>query len=63
VTGLAVMGHSLARTHALVHEHEHEGVTSTEFAARRGVDPLVIPGTHMTMPARPDTVAQALLSA
>jgi pimeloyl-ACP methyl ester carboxylesterase len=35
----------------------------TEFAARLGVDPLVIPGTHMTMLTTPDTVAEALLSA
>ncbi|WP_194894305.1 alpha/beta fold hydrolase [Catenulispora pinisilvae] len=35
----------------------------TEFAARLGVDPLVLPGTHMTMLTRPDTVAEALLSA
>lgn len=35
----------------------------TEIAARLGVDPLVIPGTHMTMLTRPDAVAEALLSA
>jgi hypothetical protein len=38
----------------------------TEFAARLGIDPLVIPRTHMTMLTMlttPDTVADALLSA
>ncbi|HEY4460448.1 MAG TPA: alpha/beta hydrolase [Pseudonocardiaceae bacterium] len=34
----------------------------TEFAARLGVDPLVIPGNHLTMLTSPDTVADALLS-
>lgn len=35
----------------------------TEFAARLGVEPLVIPGNHMTMLTRPDIVADALLGA
>jgi hypothetical protein len=35
----------------------------TEFAARLGVDPLVIAGTHMSMLTTPDTVAEALLLA
>ena len=34
-----------------------------EFAARLGVDPLVIPGNHMTMLTQPAVVADALLSA
>jgi pimeloyl-ACP methyl ester carboxylesterase len=34
----------------------------TEFAARLGVDPLVIPGNHMTMLTQPATVADALLA-
>jgi hypothetical protein len=33
-----------------------------EFAARLGVDPLVIPGNHMTMLTQPAIVADALLS-
>jgi pimeloyl-ACP methyl ester carboxylesterase len=32
-----------------------------EFAARLGVDPLVIPGNHMTMLTQPAVVADALL--
>ena len=35
---------------------------STEFAARLGVDPLVVPGNHLTMLTRPAVVADALLS-
>jgi pimeloyl-ACP methyl ester carboxylesterase len=34
----------------------------TEFAARLGVDPLVIPGNHMTMLTHPAIVADALVS-
>jgi pimeloyl-ACP methyl ester carboxylesterase len=34
----------------------------TEFAARLGVDPLVVPGNHMTMLTQPAIVADALLS-
>jgi pimeloyl-ACP methyl ester carboxylesterase len=34
----------------------------TEFAARLGVDPLVIPGNHMAMLTQPAIVADALLS-
>jgi pimeloyl-ACP methyl ester carboxylesterase len=34
----------------------------TEFAARLGVDPLVIPGNHLTMLTHPAIVADALLS-
>jgi hypothetical protein len=34
----------------------------TEFAARLGVDPLVISGNHMTMLTQPAIVADALLS-
>jgi pimeloyl-ACP methyl ester carboxylesterase len=33
-----------------------------EFAARLGVDPLVVPGNHMAMLTRPDVVADALVS-
>jgi pimeloyl-ACP methyl ester carboxylesterase len=33
-----------------------------EFAARLGVEPLVIPGNHMTMLTRPAAVADALVS-
>ena len=33
-----------------------------EFAARLGVDPLVIPGNHMTMLTQPAIVADALLA-
>jgi hypothetical protein len=33
-----------------------------EFAARLGVDPLVIPGNHLTMLTQPAIVADALLS-
>jgi pimeloyl-ACP methyl ester carboxylesterase len=33
-----------------------------EFAARLGVDPLVIPGNHMTLLTHPAAVADALLS-
>jgi pimeloyl-ACP methyl ester carboxylesterase len=33
-----------------------------EFAARLGLDPLVIPGNHMTMLTRPAIVAEALVS-
>ena len=33
-----------------------------EFAARLGVDPLIIPGNHMTMLTQPAAVAGALLS-
>ena len=33
-----------------------------EFAARLGVDPLVVPGNHMTMLTRPAIVADALVS-
>lgn len=33
-----------------------------EFAARLGVDPLVIPGNHMTLLTQPAAVADALLS-
>jgi hypothetical protein len=33
-----------------------------EFAARLGVDPLVIPGNHMTMLTHPAVVADALVS-
>lgn len=34
----------------------------TDFAARLGVEPLVIPGNHMTMLTEPATVADALIS-
>jgi hypothetical protein len=34
----------------------------TEFAARLGVDPLVLPGNHMAMLTRPAIVADALVS-
>ena len=34
-----------------------------EFAARLGIDPLVVPGNHMTMLTQPTVVANALLSA
>jgi hypothetical protein len=34
----------------------------TGFAARLDVDPMVVPGNHMTMVTRPDVVADALLS-
>jgi pimeloyl-ACP methyl ester carboxylesterase len=34
----------------------------TEFAARLGVEPLVVPGNHLTMLTRPAIVADALLS-
>jgi len=34
----------------------------TEFAARPGVEPLVIPGNHMTMLTQPAVVADALLT-
>jgi pimeloyl-ACP methyl ester carboxylesterase len=34
-----------------------------EFAARLGVDPLIVPGNHMTLLTRPDVVADALISA
>jgi pimeloyl-ACP methyl ester carboxylesterase len=33
-----------------------------EFAARLGVDPLVVPGNHMALLTRPDVVADALIS-
>jgi pimeloyl-ACP methyl ester carboxylesterase len=33
-----------------------------EFAARLGVNPVVVPGNHMTMLTQPATVADALLS-
>ena len=33
-----------------------------EFAARLGIDPLVIPGNHMTMVTRPAIVVDALLA-
>jgi hypothetical protein len=33
-----------------------------ESAARLGVDPLVVPGNHMTMLTRPAVVADALIS-
>lgn len=33
-----------------------------EFAARLGVEPLVIPGNHLTMPTQPARVADALLA-
>jgi hypothetical protein len=33
-----------------------------EFAGRLGVDPVVIPGNHMTMLTHPDIVTDALLS-
>jgi hypothetical protein len=33
-----------------------------EYAARLGVDPLVVPGNHMAMLTRPDVVADALIS-
>jgi len=33
-----------------------------EFAARLGVDPLVVPGNHMALLTRPDIVADALIS-
>ena len=34
----------------------------SEFAARLGVDPLVVPGNHMALLTRPDVVADALIS-
>jgi pimeloyl-ACP methyl ester carboxylesterase len=34
----------------------------TEFAARLGLDPLVVPGNHMTMLTHPAVVADALVS-
>lgn len=34
----------------------------TEFAARLGVEPLLVPGNHMAMLTRPDLVADALVS-
>lgn len=34
-----------------------------EFAARLGVDPLIVPGNHMALLTRPDVVADALISA
>jgi pimeloyl-ACP methyl ester carboxylesterase len=34
-----------------------------EFAARLGVDPLIVPGNHMALLTRPDVVAGALISA
>jgi len=33
-----------------------------EFAARLGVDPLVVPGNHMALLTRPEIVADALIS-
>lgn len=33
-----------------------------EFAARLGVDPVVVPGNHMTLLTRPEIVADALIS-
>jgi pimeloyl-ACP methyl ester carboxylesterase len=33
-----------------------------EFAARLGVDPVIVPGNHMTLLTRPDVVADALIS-
>jgi hypothetical protein len=34
----------------------------TEFAARLGVVPLVVPGNHMALLTQPDVVADALIS-
>jgi hypothetical protein len=36
--------------------------SGTEFAARLSVDPLVVPGSHMTMLTQPEMVADALVS-
>lgn len=33
-----------------------------EFAARLGIEPLIVPGNHMTLLTRPDVVADALAS-
>ncbi|GAA1889468.1 alpha/beta fold hydrolase [Streptantibioticus ferralitis] len=34
----------------------------TEFAARLGVEPVIVPGHHLTLLTRPDIVADALIS-
>jgi hypothetical protein len=36
--------------------------SGTEYVARLGVDPLIVPGNHMTMLTRPAMVADARVS-